>query len=516
MGPQQTTGSRILLDRTIAVPSHNQASSIATKLRHRYRFILLKMDDESRAMHEGLELALRQTVIEHPGENDVLFGRGAPFMRWKGNVKFREFVNTRKAEYLSTRRHADKNIIARQIIDFIRHERNGRFLMKADTTGSSWIEANDSVILEKVKQTLRDKQTGRYRQAEPPTGDSGVPKLPSRRPQPQVSLHDCSQTQALLRDDHQGSIHSISTSQTSDHAGQEAAISLDSFSERDGLRHLTIPRRHETTRSRSDSVQQTQASTTTTLDGVVAQYLSHPDTQGIQQRLHSLHRDYLQQLQLLYETEIRNGNNRLGQYNYFALNEDRQALPAEVYLSQILESLSRPQIQASVPAFPMWNVQLPQGLNLIDRRPPQSSHESLQDNPLLTRGPTTGVLGGRQDLVSPLIASLTSQGAVWPGSFNMARPHNDGNHVVAGFPNSSLFMRTSSATPLGSGPAPGFTLPNRALQSLDRLQQSIAMSPHLLRLLSTTRQCDFPSGQTTTETNQVHDAGVLITKRREE
>lgn len=111
--------------------------------------------------------------IETPEENDVLFGRGAPIIRWQGNVKFRELVRQRKAEYLSTRRHAHKDTIAREIIEEIETKRRGRFLKRAlqfdanteedVLTGipRQWMLAESELVIEKVKQALRDKDIDR-------------------------------------------------------------------------------------------------------------------------------------------------------------------------------------------------------------------------------------------------------------------------------------------------------------------------------------------------------------------
>lgn len=138
------------------------------------------MASESRAQDDYSEQRPGE-VIENPRDNDVLFGRGAPYIRWRGNIQFREHVQKRKAEYLATRRHVDKNVIAREIIDFIRNERRGRFLIKESTVDPSgshsiaWIEPTESLIMEKVKQTLRDKQDGTKRRAKPVSGRAAKP-----------------------------------------------------------------------------------------------------------------------------------------------------------------------------------------------------------------------------------------------------------------------------------------------------------------------------------------------------
>lgn len=117
----------------------------------------------------GLRKQLKSIFIEDPSENDVLFGRGAPYVRWKGNVRFREVVSEWKSKYLGTRRQNEKHCIATEIIDEIRVNRGGRFLVKYDQPQDKndhgisdsavvWVPADENLIIEKVKQTLRDRQ----------------------------------------------------------------------------------------------------------------------------------------------------------------------------------------------------------------------------------------------------------------------------------------------------------------------------------------------------------------------
>jgi hypothetical protein len=121
-------------------------------------------------------------IVDDVRENDILMGRGAPTINYKGNVSFRELVSTRKAEYTSSGRHRVKDEIARQIIEEIAR-RNGRFLRRIETTAEAealglpnykkaWIIAEDSIAMEKVKQALRDK-------------DPPVPSEPPRETMPQ-------------------------------------------------------------------------------------------------------------------------------------------------------------------------------------------------------------------------------------------------------------------------------------------------------------------------------------------
>lgn len=99
--------------------------------------------------------------------NDILMGRGAPIINYEGNVRFRELVRTKKADYVNTTRHQVKDEIARCILQEIKR-REGHFLRRIDSetemrrlgiseATKAWIIVDNDVALEKVKQALRDK-----------------------------------------------------------------------------------------------------------------------------------------------------------------------------------------------------------------------------------------------------------------------------------------------------------------------------------------------------------------------
>ena len=102
-------------------------------------------------------------------ENDILLGRGAPIINNPGNVRFRELVRSRKEEYSQMVHYTGKDKIARELMQEIAN-RNGRFLRKIDSVEEAralgvpvgvrqaWRLADDTVALEKVKQTLRDRE----------------------------------------------------------------------------------------------------------------------------------------------------------------------------------------------------------------------------------------------------------------------------------------------------------------------------------------------------------------------
>jgi hypothetical protein len=128
-----------------------------------------------------------QLRILHPGENDILLGRGKATINYVGNRRFRDLIRTRKAEYAACTRTYTKEVIAREIMDEITVNRGGRFLesvtervtapdlMIQTTTDededndeehkassnkprSVWIEADVGKVLVKIKQSLRDRE----------------------------------------------------------------------------------------------------------------------------------------------------------------------------------------------------------------------------------------------------------------------------------------------------------------------------------------------------------------------
>jgi hypothetical protein len=108
-----------------------------------------------------------QVIITELRTNDVMMGRGAGMIHNMGNVRYRELVATRKKEYVRAERNHKKQTIAKQILAEIAH-RNGRFVRKVETPEEAkalgipegtqaWVLASSDVVLEKVKQALREK-----------------------------------------------------------------------------------------------------------------------------------------------------------------------------------------------------------------------------------------------------------------------------------------------------------------------------------------------------------------------
>jgi hypothetical protein len=99
--------------------------------------------------------------------NDVILGRGAPASTYQGNVRFRALISERQEEYSRAERRQIKDKIAREILREI-DRRRGRFLRKIESSQeerrlgvpagvTAWVEADEDVALEKIKQALRHR-----------------------------------------------------------------------------------------------------------------------------------------------------------------------------------------------------------------------------------------------------------------------------------------------------------------------------------------------------------------------
>jgi hypothetical protein len=129
------------------------------------RFRLRQAFTMSRAAHSIDEES--NAIVTTLNSNDILLGRGAPNAYYEGNVRFRRLVQTRREEYLSTARHPQKQEIAREIFNQVA-EGQGRFLMEIKPARETkalgvpagkkaWRVADKSIALEKIKQTLRER-----------------------------------------------------------------------------------------------------------------------------------------------------------------------------------------------------------------------------------------------------------------------------------------------------------------------------------------------------------------------
>lgn len=99
--------------------------------------------------------------------HDVLFGRGSGPNDHEGNIKFRDLVAQRKAEYMATNHRQTKANIAKSIVDQI-FAVDGRFLKKLEPNEVSALGYTDGedvyqvveneTVMEKAKQALRQNR----------------------------------------------------------------------------------------------------------------------------------------------------------------------------------------------------------------------------------------------------------------------------------------------------------------------------------------------------------------------
>jgi hypothetical protein len=124
-----------------------------------------KPQDGSSSSTDGGNPSNLQVIVKLE-TNDVMMGRGSCASRNVGNVRFRELIAKRKQEYLRAGRNCTKQMIAMEIVAEITR-RKGRFVRQAKPEESqalgipngteAWVLADNAVVLEKVKQALRDK-----------------------------------------------------------------------------------------------------------------------------------------------------------------------------------------------------------------------------------------------------------------------------------------------------------------------------------------------------------------------
>ena len=141
--------------------------------------------------------------------DDVMMGRGASSSEYSGNLRLRDLVIQRRADYCSRSRRKEKHGIAMEIIQTI-NDRGGRFLQRITTIEEAsalgipprtqaWkvVEASAPLFL-KVKQLMRDvgaetqkkrkirrdakRREAKQQQLEQKTGDSNPPPQQSAKP----------------------------------------------------------------------------------------------------------------------------------------------------------------------------------------------------------------------------------------------------------------------------------------------------------------------------------------------
>lgn len=113
--------------------------------------------------------ATLETAEDATGPNDVLLGRGYLAVKHEGNVRFRQLVKEFQEQYAAATEVTGKHDVACEVVRKIK-ERNGRFLRRrvlaadgqredigdGSDQQDSWVNVDDSIAIEKAKQTFRD------------------------------------------------------------------------------------------------------------------------------------------------------------------------------------------------------------------------------------------------------------------------------------------------------------------------------------------------------------------------
>lgn len=91
------------------------------------------------------------TPISTPARNDVLLGRGKGFYQHTGNIRFRNWIESRFQQYDQAKTSAQKKQITMEVMDLVRKD-GGRFL-RDEKCG--WVEVHDDTARQKVAHVFR-------------------------------------------------------------------------------------------------------------------------------------------------------------------------------------------------------------------------------------------------------------------------------------------------------------------------------------------------------------------------
>ena len=93
-----------------------------------------------------------------PTSNDVLFGKGHVSQTHPGNRHYRNIIVSKKRLYVKTKKHREKDAIARQVLHEIQTlDPPGRFL--ARTKDGMWSIQGEVMAISKIKQALRENNS---------------------------------------------------------------------------------------------------------------------------------------------------------------------------------------------------------------------------------------------------------------------------------------------------------------------------------------------------------------------
>jgi hypothetical protein len=93
---------------------------------------------------------------EQPSDADVVGGRGGRSNHHAGNRPYWIKILGSRYHYRTCQSDAAKTVIAQDILNYIKIDKGGRFL-NLDSKTNRWFVLPDAVVLDKIKQALRDK-----------------------------------------------------------------------------------------------------------------------------------------------------------------------------------------------------------------------------------------------------------------------------------------------------------------------------------------------------------------------
>jgi hypothetical protein len=125
---------------------------------------------DAQAVASSVQSSNSSGVVTQISQNDVLLGRGTPSVLNEVNVCFRKLVQSRKLEYLNAKNRQIKGSIGRQVVQAV-SLKQGCFLRRIESRVeveemgvpegvNAWVPVHEGVIIQKVKQALRNRNTG--------------------------------------------------------------------------------------------------------------------------------------------------------------------------------------------------------------------------------------------------------------------------------------------------------------------------------------------------------------------
>lgn len=145
-GSEQKTGAQDPKTNTDATAKTSTAKTITEKKPKRIRKPRRIIPDKKEFI----------PLNEQPTQSDIVGGRGGRSNHHPGNRPYWIRILESRLEYTTSRSDNEKARIANGILRYVKEELKGRFL-NIDSKTNRWYILPDAVVLDKIKQALRDK-----------------------------------------------------------------------------------------------------------------------------------------------------------------------------------------------------------------------------------------------------------------------------------------------------------------------------------------------------------------------